>query len=123
MPRNYSRRRNCTLTESFTFEELGKSGVWVDAELDFDFEPGEPMVRYYPDGSGYPGSPASCTYIGCRVTAAGGADWELKRSQRPDYFEALDRIIHNYILTHKLDDVETSALESHSERCYEQEYD
>lgn len=26
-------------------------------EIDYNFYPGEPMVRYYPDGSGYPGSP------------------------------------------------------------------
>ena len=25
--------------------------------VDFSYSPGEPMVRYYPDGSGYPGSP------------------------------------------------------------------
>ena len=26
--------------------------------IDFTYIPGEPMVRYYKDGSGYPGSPA-----------------------------------------------------------------
>jgi hypothetical protein len=27
-------------------------------ELEVAIDPGEPMVMYYPDGSGYPGSPA-----------------------------------------------------------------
>lgn len=27
--------------------------------IDFDFQPEEQMVMYYPDGSGYPGCPAS----------------------------------------------------------------
>jgi len=30
----------------------------------FDFQPEEAMVMYYPDGSGYPGCPASVDNIG-----------------------------------------------------------
>lgn len=29
----------------------------LEVEVEFDATPGEPMVRYYSDGSGYPGSP------------------------------------------------------------------
>lgn len=35
--------------------KLGDTDCFVEA--DFRVIPGEPMVRYYPDGSGYPGSP------------------------------------------------------------------
>ena len=31
--------------------------------VEFDYEPEEPMVMYYPDGSGDPGSPASVDNI------------------------------------------------------------
>lgn len=29
--------------------------------------PGEPMVMYYPDGSGYPGSPDECEILSVRI--------------------------------------------------------
>jgi len=28
----------------------------IEFDVDFDYTPGEPMVMYYADGSGYPGS-------------------------------------------------------------------
>lgn len=34
-------------------------------ETDFRYNPGEPEVRYYADGSGYPGSPAEVDCIEC----------------------------------------------------------
>tara|TARA_Y100000310_G_C20366062_1_gene661241 strand:- start:152 stop:385 length:234 start_codon:yes stop_codon:yes gene_type:complete len=34
---------------------INYKGVNIDCE--FDYSPGEPMVMYYSDGSGYPGSP------------------------------------------------------------------
>jgi len=37
--------------------ELTTSGVQVDVH--YDYTPEEPMVMYYGDGSGYPGSPAA----------------------------------------------------------------
>ena len=33
----------------------------VEFQVEFDFQPEEPMVRYYSDGSGYPGCPAEAT--------------------------------------------------------------
>lgn len=30
----------------------------IEFQVEFDFQPEEPMVRYYSDGSGYPGCPA-----------------------------------------------------------------
>ncbi len=42
-------------------DEEGTSPVGVPCSIEFDIEyvwtAGEPMVRYLPDGSGYPGSP------------------------------------------------------------------
>lgn len=34
--------------------------------IDYDITPGERMVMYYPDGSGYPGSPTEVELIGFR---------------------------------------------------------
>jgi hypothetical protein len=39
---------------------------WGTLEIDYDYQPEEPMVRYYPDGSGYPGC-AACLEI-CGIT-------------------------------------------------------
>jgi hypothetical protein len=35
----------------------------IDFEVEFDFQPEEKEVRYYSDGSGYPGCPASIDNI------------------------------------------------------------
>lgn len=40
-------------------------GVILDVEL--DYEPSEPMVMYYSDGSGYPGSPAEIGIISIKI--------------------------------------------------------
>jgi hypothetical protein len=58
----------------------------IECELGFDVTPGEPMVRYYPDGSGYPGSPARAELIEVRVKSIGGDGWELKRTEAPELF-------------------------------------
>jgi hypothetical protein len=46
-------------TISDTLEEIFFGPYSADAEVEiaYNYEPGEPMVRYYSDGSGYPGSP------------------------------------------------------------------
>ena len=36
----------------------------AEVTISFDFQPEEAMVRYYADGSGYPGCPASIDNIG-----------------------------------------------------------
>lgn len=38
-------------------ELLGPEMYFVKFTVGMDYQPGEPMVRYYSDGSGYPGSP------------------------------------------------------------------
>lgn len=50
---------NLVCDKSIEIEELvvGDYMLEVVAEVRLHYTPGEPMVRYYPDGSGYPGSP------------------------------------------------------------------
>ena len=36
----------------------------AEVTISFDFQPEEAMVRYYADGSGYPGFPASIDNVG-----------------------------------------------------------
>ena len=35
----------------------------IDFDIDFDYQPEEPMVRYYSDGTGHPGCEASIENI------------------------------------------------------------
>ena len=46
-------------------EEIEFRGVTLDVEL--DYEPSEPMVMYYSDMSGYPGSPAEIGIISIKI--------------------------------------------------------
>jgi hypothetical protein len=46
-------------------ESIEFKGVVLDVEL--DYEPSEPMVMYYSDGSGYPGSPAGIGIISVKI--------------------------------------------------------
>ena len=53
-------------------------------EVSFTHYPEEPMVRYYPDGSGHPGSSASVDDI-CITTKINGVDVDIT-----DVLEALE---------------------------------
>ena len=59
------------------FGERFFATIWIEAEA----EPGEPMVRYYADGSGYPGSPATVWPIAAKVTSLSGANWDKTREE------------------------------------------
>jgi hypothetical protein len=59
--------------------ELGERALYCTILIEYDYEPGEPMVRYYPDGSGYPGSPADCAPWNVEVTTAEVAEETLDR--------------------------------------------
>lgn len=39
----------------------------VDLDIEFDYQPEEPMVMYYKDGSGDPGCPSSVTITGIKI--------------------------------------------------------
>lgn len=59
--------------------ELGERALFCTIYVEFDADPGEPMVRYYPDGSGYPGSPPSIEPTLVQVTTAEVNDETLDR--------------------------------------------
>jgi hypothetical protein len=67
--------------------------IGVDFELEGIAYPGEPMVMYYPDGTGYPGSPPEFELVGVHCLSAWGENWEWERKDRPDWFSWLDRVI------------------------------
>jgi len=71
--------------------------------IDWTVCPGEPMVRYYPDGSGYPGSDPSFDCVDhvecieaewCRGWDGPDEDWGYAtREDRPGAFAIAERII------------------------------
>ena len=54
-------------TNNYTITDLEIDGVYL--EIEYDYTRGEDAVPYYPDGSGYPGSPARVDIF--RVLAGG----------------------------------------------------
>lgn len=88
-----------------TIEELGKSLSWVDLDIEAMVYPGEDMVMYYPDGSGYPGSPPEVEIL--NITAMCFETVEASRctyrNEKPDWFELLDHIIYSYVMKRKED--------------------
>lgn len=103
-------------TVVMTFEEIkstllpGDGLIGVDVEITGDADPGEPMVRYYPDGSGYPGSPPSFDYVSVRVLRVWSDQIEYERKDMPSLFKLLDRLMDDQIMEN-LDRVEADALE------------
>lgn len=68
----------------------------VDVDLSFDVTPGEPMVRYYPDGSGYPGSDPSAELTDLRVTRITGERGDIRRAEFPELFALLDSVVRDW---------------------------
>ncbi len=52
-------------------------GTQLTVDVRYKSHPGEPMVMYYPDGSGYPGSPPEAELLGVCVTR-----WEVEGDDR-----------------------------------------
>lgn len=77
-------------TISIILEELGFDSS-LEVEVKYDFQPCEPMVRYYPDGSGYPGCSSSAEWTFINVTV-----WRVgeETRYRTDHWiwDALDKI-------------------------------
>ena len=70
-----------TVVVGETFEELGrKKEGSIDCEITWELTPGERMVMYYPDGSGYPGSPPEAEAVAVRITRVEWADHEVTDS-------------------------------------------
>lgn len=92
-------RRGGSFSADLTVEELGRlNAIWLDLTVEFDYYPGEPMVMYYSDGSGYPGSPAMAEFTGFKVQRYGNGQFEVKREERPEWFELLDLIARRKVL-------------------------
>jgi len=105
-----------TSSHFFTLEELGVAGnLWVDFTIHFTALPAEPMVKYFLDGTGSPGFPASaeldrieCNLMGSdfgfrfstnarKLDYTVTRNYTVTRSEKPEWFELLDRIIQNHI--------------------------
>ena len=83
-----------------TLEELGH-GSSLEVQILYEYTPGEPMVRYYPDGSGYPGSPPDVEFISCHVFRWGVWNSFVTIDERKRdsswVWESLDRIAERII--------------------------
>jgi hypothetical protein len=75
-------RRGFRGTIGATLEELGHASS-LEVEIEYAYTPGEPMVRYYPDGSGYPGSPPEAELLSVYVER-----WDVgdERRRRNDHW-------------------------------------
>lgn len=73
--------------------EVGTEAVY---EVTADVSPAEPMVTYYPDGSGYPGAPAQCEVTDVRVLSIG----DTKRRGHEDWFQLADQIVAAWVEDH-----------------------
>lgn len=51
-----------------TLDDLGYQSS-LNVIIEYLAQPAEPMVRYLPDGSGYPGCPSSAELLGVHVTS------------------------------------------------------
>ena len=61
-----------TITDTLEFARSS-----LDVEIDYEATPGERRVDYYPDGSGYPGSPPDAELIRVRVVR-----WDVGAERR-----------------------------------------
>lgn len=75
-----------TIWEGGELRTISSQWLTLEFELGFDVSPGEKRVDYYPDGSGYPGSPPSAELVDVRLQSISGEAWELKRPEAPELF-------------------------------------
>ena len=97
-----------------TLEEINDK-FCVEVLLDVDAEPGERAVRYYPDGSGYPGSPPTAEFeVHC--LAFWNESIEVHRDAiNEGWFLDLDRIIDSR-LHDDLEQTERGLLDAIADR-------
>jgi len=82
--------------------ELGKRALYCTIIIQYDFQPEEPRVNYYRDGSGYPGCPAYVEVCEVQVTTAEIADEVLYRDLlieigRGSWLDYLDKLVYSLI--------------------------
>ena len=83
---NVTRSQLYWLAHTWEYELPNEEWLTIEAELGYDYVPGEKAVRYYRDGTGYPGSPAMAHLFEIEIIEISGAEWTIKR---PDYPEML----------------------------------
>ena len=106
MPRN----RHYTRTELY----LGLAVLEV--EITFDAYPGEPMVMYYPNGDGYPGSDPYAELITAKVVSW-EPNWAIRERDDDHWiWPLLDRIAFAHIEDHWSDRFQSLCLDDVPER-------
>jgi hypothetical protein len=71
-----------------TIEEY-EGDKFVELTAVVEVHPGEDAVRYYPDGSGYPGSPPEAELVGLHVDLAEDVDCEPVEVDIDDLYDYL----------------------------------
>ena len=81
------------MNDKITLEELGTvEDVTLEVDVSFDVTQPEPMVRYYPDGSGYPGCDGEFEWTEFTVTRYTSQKRTMGRCKKhKEFFEFLDR--------------------------------
>lgn len=101
-------------------EELGKAlNIALEVEVDYDFTPGEKMIRHLPDGGGYPGSPAELAITNVKVLTFTNDKYEFKRANNLGWFEVLDKLILRKYEELLLERAENELYHLSAERGYE----
>jgi hypothetical protein len=72
--------------------EIEYKGIVFDVQ--FDYQPEEPEVRYYADGSGYPGCPEQATLN--EITHCGVSFMEFLEDEHESIVEKILKDLHDY---------------------------
>jgi hypothetical protein len=92
-------------------KEIELEGEWT-VTVQYDFDPGEPEIPYYPDGSGHPGSPASVSVYAVWATLPDTSKNLVK-------VNVMDFLSDTGVL--HIDDMEASILEDEKENYFDHE--
>jgi len=112
--------------EYYYEDENGYNPTGLSGEIKFEgkyhFTPGEEMVRYYKDGSGYPGSPPEFEFYEFVPTNPGLdkkiiGDWLYEKFQESGL---RDRLIEH--VSECIKDEEDFAMENHMDYLRDQQY-
>lgn len=93
----------------------------VAGKMDFEVEiganlyPAESMVRYYDDGSGYPGAPAFAEITSVWVSAIHGEFGTVRRIKRNEEWFVVADAIANNIVSDMSEKYENEILESQND--------
>jgi hypothetical protein len=81
----------------YKLEEVEYKDTCIDAdfELGYLYIPGEEEVKYYPDGSGYPGSPEQLELYDIKCTKVYFEDYEIENPEEPLSGEMYDLFVDN----------------------------